>query len=296
MNRLFAITWILWPVKSWAQGDLLPFRHSPTASYVILNLARPDIHHVLTERTGDNYIGITSAKVEIYNILRPQPKQPGKPSTDTLLISLSILPLPDGQLVWKSIQADSLSKLPLLSIDALTKLANERIISYFHKGKPLNRVELSRDSIVPIVQRGNRYYLANTYVLTSFFIVRPHTIHSLNQADMATIDSNSPLFSADSLLNVASSQSGNKHAQLWAAVQTGNIIQSKSSGYYEFWSNPRPSSHANWLYYGMDRFLYKPGIGIVSGKYEAFFSERNQFIDNFLDIVSIDGKRIRAKR
>jgi hypothetical protein len=50
----------------------------------------------------------------------------------------------------------------------------------------------------------------------------------------------------------------------------------------------QPYSHPNLLHQGLSVFLYQPGIGIVSGKYEAYFAAYNQFIDDFLDIVTVD--------
>lgn len=277
---------------------------APLMRYVIIDSQEYNTHHIITRRSGDNYIGIKSTAVEIFNILSPHSfirpiriphKVSNERKADTTLVSISLLPHADKEINWIPIQLDSIAEGRLLPVSDLVNIAEKQLIAFQKNRNPLAKSTLCRDDIVPVVKRNGLYYRPIAYALTEFFLISPNTIHTYKQADMATIDIKSPVFPISTLLENASRASYNPHAQAWAAIRSGNLLQSKANGRYEFWSNPAPLSHATHLHYGTGNFLYQPGVGLVAGKYESYFSESGQFIDDFFDIVSIDGKLVKYK-
>jgi len=167
-------------------------------------------------------------------------------------------------------------------------------MAFEQAGRPPTRTLLSSQDFLPIVERQGKYYLPQATVLTSFLLLKPGAVHTVAQASLALIDVKSPVFATDDLLKEAVKRTGNPHAQLWVVLVAGNLLQGRNHGRYEFWSNVQPQSHPSLLHEGIGSFLYQPGIGIVSGKYQTYFSSYGQFVDDFLDIVSVDEKFSKA--
>jgi hypothetical protein len=301
MKNLF---WIIISICSATAARGQTNTTAPLIHYVVVDNQQYNTHHIITRRSGADYIEINSTSVEIFNILSPNNlikpirmshKVSSERKIDTILVSISLLPHAGKEINWIPIQLDSIAKGELLPVSDLVNMAERQLIAFQKNGNPLAKGTLCRGDIVPVVNRNGLYYRPIAYALTEFFLISPNTIHTYKQANMATIDIKSPVFPISTLLENASRASHNPHAQAWAAIMAGNLLQSKAHGRYEFWSNPAPSSHATPLHYGTGSFLYQPGVGLVSGKYESYFSESGQFIDDFFDIISIDGKLVKYK-
>ncbi|RYE24203.1 MAG: hypothetical protein EOP45_06080 [Sphingobacteriaceae bacterium] len=288
----FIFICLYYPLETYSQ---IANASSPVNRYVILDIKQKYIHHIITEQTGNDYNKTSSTIIEIFNILKSKNTANKTSNSDTLLISISALPTLNSFINWKHITLDSIPKNQIISPTDLAKECSNNLNKHFNNKNIIDRSLITYDNIIPIVNKGKYFYLPNSYNLTSYFLIKPHAVHTIEQADVAIIDITSPIFSTSSLLKKAIQSTGNPHAQLWASVSTGNLLQGKIHNRYEFWSNIRPQSHGSLLYYGMDKFLYQPGIGIVSGKYEAYFSSRGTFIDYFLDIMYIDDKKTEYK-
>jgi hypothetical protein len=286
MLRLLCILSVYWPLWTSAQT---PSSALPATKYLLLTDYKRAVHHVVTHRTGTEYINVSTATVEIFNILLPRPA-----SSDSLLITCSVLPSAEGQLRWSQVQLDSIPKTQLVSRTQLVQEAQQRLMAFEQAGRPPTRTLLSSQDFLPIVERQGKYYLPRATVLTSFLLLRPGAVHTIAQASLALIDVKSPVFATDNLLKEAVKRTGNPHTQLWVVLVAGNLLQGRNHGRYEFWSNVQPQSHPSLLHEGIGSFLYQPGIGIVSGKYQTYFSSSGQFIDDFLDIVSVDEKFSKA--
>jgi hypothetical protein len=286
MRKLLSLLSVCCPVWGWAQttSPELP-SELPAPKYLLLSDYKQAVHHVVTRRTSTQYIHITTATIEIFNILLPRPA-----SSDSLLTTCSVLPDVEGPLLWRQVLLDSIPKMQLISRTQLVQEAQQRLTAFEQAGRPPTRTLLGRLDLLPILEQQGKYYLPRATVLTSFLLVKPGVVHTIAQASLALIDVRSPVFATDDLLQAARKRTGNPHAQVWASLIAGNLLQGRNYGRYEFWSNVQPQSHQSLLHRGIGSFLYQPGIGIVSGKYEAYFSAHGSSIDDFLDIVSIDGK------
>jgi hypothetical protein len=286
MLRFLCLLSVCCPLWSSAQttSPALPSR-LPAPRYLLLTDYKQTVHHVVTRRTSTQYIHITTATVEIFNILLPRPA-----SSDSLLITCSVLPAAEGPLRWRQVLLDSIPTTQLVSRAQLVQEAQQRLTAFEQAGRPPTRTSLSSLDFLPVVEEQGKYYLPRATVLTSFLLLKPGAVQTVAQASLALIDVKSPVFATDDLLQAAIKQTGNPHAQLWAVLVAGNLLQGRNHGRYEFWSNVQPQSHQSLLHQGIGSFLYQPGIGIVSGKYKAYFSSHGQFIDDFLDIVSVDGR------
>jgi hypothetical protein len=281
--------WLLsmcYPLGSSAQTPLATLSAGvPAPKYLRLADYKQTVHQVVTRRTSTQYLHITAATVEIFNILLPRPA-----FSDSLLITCSVLPAAQGPLRWRQVSLDSIPETQLVSRVQLVQEAQQRLTAFEQAGRPPTRILLSSLDFLPLLEEQGKYYLPQATVLTSFLLVKPGAVHTIAQASLALIDVKSPVFATADLLKAARKRTGNPHAQLWAALVAGNLLQGRNYGRYEFWSNVQPQSHASLLHQGIGSFLYQPGIGIVSGKYEAYFSSYDSFIDDFLDIVSVDSK------
>jgi hypothetical protein len=280
MRRFLCLVGMCWPLWGAAQ----PRAVAPSRPQYLLLADYPHaVHHVVTQRTGTQYLHITPVTVEIFNLLLPRPA-----SADSLLITCSLLPDVLGPLQWRQVQLDSIPPSQLLSRAQLLREAQQRLMAFEQAGRPFSRTLLSSQDVLPLVKRENKYYLPRATVLTSFFLLKPGAVHTIAQASLALIDVKSPVFATDDLLQALIKRTGNSHAQLWAGVRAGNLLQGRQHGHYEFWSSVQPYSHPSLLHQVLVGFLYQPGIGIVSGKYEAYFAAYDQFVDDFLDIVTVD--------
>jgi hypothetical protein len=284
MRRLFGLVGICCPLWGSAQPASPALATALSApKYLLLTDYKQFVHHVVTRRMGTQYLAVAMVTVEIFNLLLPRPA-----SSDSLLITCSVLPPAQGQLRWRRVQLDSIPKTHLVSRAQLVHETAQRLTAFAQAGRPPTRTVLSSLDLLPLVERQGQYYLPEATVLTSFLLVKPGVVHTVAQASLALIDVKSPVFATDDLLKAAIKRTGNPHTQLWSVLVAGNLLQGRQHGRYEFWSNVQPQSHPSLLHQGIGSFLYQPGIGIVSGKYEAYFSSHGPFIDDFLDVVSVD--------
>jgi hypothetical protein len=290
MLRLFCLLGVCYPLWGSAQthAPALPIELG-APKYLLLADYKQAVHHVVTHRTGTEYLNVSAATVELFNFLLPRPV-----FSDSLLITCAVLPAADGQLRWRQVRLDSIPQTQLVSRAQLVREAQQRLAAFEQAGRPPTRTLLSSLDFLPLVERQGKYYLPRATVLTSFLLIKPGAVHTVAQASLALIDVKSPVFATDDLLKAAIKQTGNPHTQLRLVLVAGNLLQGRNHGRYEFWSNVQPQSHPSLLHQGIGSFLYQPGIGLVSGKYEAYFSSHGQFIDDFLDIVSVDERPSKA--
>lgn len=159
--------------------------------------------------------------------------------------------------------------------------------------RPVEHELIARDDLVPIIQRGCRYWVPSPYILTEYFTVAPQATEQFTASDLATINVRGKSFPKEDLLAQAR-KAANKPRLPLDAVQAGNILQRSRNGFCEFWSNLRRDvEHPAPLHGGSGSFLYKPGIGLVSGLYNDYFSMDARLVSRkFFDILSIDGKLV----
>jgi hypothetical protein len=261
----------------------------PRHLYVLMDNAPVAIHHVeaQAQRIVNKPDSAFPVNVEIYNILVPgnfvrqttYPELRGVLSGtgDTLLIALSVLPTNGGLIVWKPITLDTIPFGHILTIADVVHDGVRRIEEYRKAGKPLDCLITSRINLFPIIKREERYWVPDTEVFTQYFVVQPLSTKSLAQADFVTINIKSPLVSPDAPWRTI-------RALLPAEINyeytpyRGITLESIDKGVFAFWSSPFIGvSHPSRMHVGIGKFKYKPGIGIISGKYAQYFYNFNPF-------------------
>jgi len=273
--------------------------------YIVLDKADFPIHHVRTQRSGSSEIA--SAEVELYNLLFAQKSRQRLPPelsrqgsdkvllpTDTLLITLSVLSDEQGRIHWYPVRLDSIPAQQQLSFAALVRngyqllQANEKLLPT--PWVPSRSLPRRRD-IYPVVKRDGRYWTTDNYVLTEYFRVRVVPKAPLWASDNVTINYRSQVFSKEVIRARRLLEDG-----LEERLATRYVLGGKIKGAYAFWSRPFAASHAGLMDYGVGEFMYKPGIGLISGKYYVYFELGiNDQRNAFFDVLSIDGKPIERK-
>ena len=304
-SRIFGFAFLLLASHNAAQCQTLSAIDSasiwPRRVYVALDNVPFAIHQVQAQRTTQGANVASPVTVEIYNLLVPAAvaRQLAYPNSrgelfvtgDTLLVTISVLPNKDGAVVWKPISLDTISARYMLSMTDVIRDGGQRIKEYRKAGKPKDHLLTSRINLFPIVQRQGRYWTPDAYVLTQYFIVQPLLTKSLALTDYVTINTKSPIVPVDATWRTIRALLPSKGNYEYSTA-IGIVLEKTHQGMFEFWSRPQINvSHPGLRHFGIGSFEYKPGIGLVSGKYAQYFYELNplDFQMNF-DSVVIDGK------
>jgi hypothetical protein len=276
----------------------------PRHAYVVLNDSHFPIHHVFAQRTEKSASPMPSVSVEIYNLLVPaaivhQMSSVAKQSDsvfnlkDTLLISLSILPNNKGKISWIPIDMDTIPVNHLLSLTDVVRDGKRRVELYRLAGNPKDHLLTSRINLFPIVKLQGRFWTPSTYVLTEYFLIRSYVTKSLESADYVVINDKSPTVPFDAPWRDIRELLPKKGNYKYSTAM-GIVLSSKQRGIAEFWSRPEVNvSHPGLRHFGVGVFEYKPGIGLVSGKYAYYFHELNPLDSQiFFDHIVVDGKTV----
>jgi hypothetical protein len=199
MLRLFCLLGVCYPLWGSAQthAPALPIELG-APKYLLLADYKQAVHHVVTHRTGTEYLNVSAATVELFNFLLPRPV-----FSDSLLITCAVLPAADGQLRWRQVRLDSIPQTQLVSRAQLVREAQQRLAAFEQAGRPPTRTLLSSLDFLPLVERQGKHYLPRATVLTSFLLIKPGAVHTVAQASLALIDVKSPVFATDDLLKAA---------------------------------------------------------------------------------------------
>lgn len=233
--------------------------------------------------------------IEIFNIKAPMSKFKKTlydsffQKNDTLLITMTVLPFKDGRITWRRILIDSVNRQDIHKLYNIAAEGITRIKKYRQTGSPADHKIIIRDNLIPIIFSNNEYYIPEPYILTEYFHIVNKKENNSITSDLATINIHSRIISKDSILKQIRINSNKPRLQLSYAITAGNTLQAYRNGCYEFWSNPATVvSEPDPLHYGSGDFIYKPGIGILSGKYIGYFSESSKIAsDCFFKTTSI---------
>ena len=274
----------------------------PRHAYVLLNDSNFPIHHVLAQRTEKSKNTVSPLSVEIYNILVPaaiiyQMSSVARQSDtvfnlkDTLLITLSVLPNNKGKINWIPIDMDTIPVNHLLSLTDVVRDGKRRVEAYRLAGNPKDHLLTSRINLFPIVKRQGRFWTPSPYVLTEYFLIRSCVTKSLEGADYVVINDKSPLVPFDAPWRDIRELLPKKGNYEYSTAM-GIVLSNKQRGVAEFWSRPEVNvSHPGLRHFGIGFFEYKPGIGLMSGKYPYYFHELNPLDSQiFFDHIIVDGK------
>lgn len=247
-----------------------------------------------------------AASLEVFNVLVPGQQlrrliptaewQDGFQPHDTLLIAFSVLPYTDGTIAWEPIRLDTVPAARQLTLTQVVRQGYAQLSAYRQAGSPGLPSQLMDETLVPVLRRQGRYWVPRPYVLTSYFQVRPQPSQAYSKYDMATLNVLGRVFRMEQLLQDSIRRYGNPNMSI-DGIPAGNVLQGRNQEGYEFWHSPNIAySHAPRLHYGLGSFRYRPGIGLVSGSYQEYFSGAGQVVpDRLFDVVRIDGKPTKRK-
>lgn len=314
INRIWrswlCIGW-LWLLSPYAQGQAGTDRYFERDYNPPRYLMLPDsgylLHHVTGARKAEaapppyeaqGVPGPGAAVVEFYNLLLPGPQVlPSLPTgsvsavlgpTDTLLITFALLPFKNGTIAWERVALDTVRGFRY-TLPEFAREAHARIQAYRQAGSPGQAELLYRSDIRLIVRRNGEYWTPQPFVLTGYFVVKPQRNNTFTKFDLATINIRKKVFSKDKLMR----QHGEKYVYGLRKYAAGNVLTHKEKDEYDFWLSPSVvSSHPSSVNFGYSNFRYKPGIGIISGTFENYFTVLGIPSFRFFDVLTIDGRRV----
>ena len=287
--------------------------------YIVLRNASFPIHHIRAQALKSES-STKPVSLEIYNLLIPAttiqtlaPTVDADTSqdvvlvpSDTLLITLSVLPNIEGVIEWKPISLDTISAGRLLPLSIVVKEARRCLAANRKTNSPQDCQQTRSRNLLPIVWREGRYWtpksvivsdsfrdglparmqrewpqVPSPYVMMQCFLIRSYATCYLDRADYVTINIKSPTLSFDAPWRVVRTLLPPKVNYTYS-LGMGLVPEGVFEGVFEFWSRPRVSSGV---------FEYKPGIGLISGSYDDYFYDLNPVMPrlHFDDIV-LDGK------
>ncbi len=214
-------------------------------------------------------------------------------AADELLVTLAILPDPrTGQVTWVPIDLDSVATRQVswarVAADCYTRLFN-----FEAARNPKELYAHRRMDFQPVVKRGQQYFTPHYQVLTEYFVLRNYPAWYPTSGDNALINCLAhpftPLDYAAQQTAVGTSELRNQPVPFLRGELAGRLFlrQVVDQEYY-FWSMPFDVVHGGVAEHGVEEFRFRPGIGLVSGKYPSYFNLDGASDSNiFFDTISV---------
>ncbi|QKG51357.1 hypothetical protein [Hymenobacter sp. BRD67] len=273
-------------------------------SYILLESAKNRITYVRTQRTR---LG-KPEQVDIVNILADSTyflhssgedadsRLNGFYPTDKLLVTLAVLPDEQtGQVTWNLVNIDTLSSRARVPLEAVLRNGVEQLVAYKRQLPVLNMLTRRLDW-QPIIKRQGRYYTTPNQVLTEYFLVRRRPVWFPGTADNVTLNCGAQPFAPADFAALQKRLILTFPKLADRPFVAGEIIvrlhlASKAPALYTFWSIPLKvfDGPPAILYFGAVDLKFKPGIGVISGKYpDHFHMSYDNGYNTFFDTVSIE--------
>lgn len=277
-----------------------PVGHRFLRRYVVLDSVVGPVHRVRAHRG----VGSQGQQLEVFNVMVPPSlvqglaqdlSHPSRCAGDELLIAMAILPnLATGNITWQPIALDSLAASQRLLLSVLQKECVQQVYRYKERGSPPMYSESRRMDVVPIVYQQGRYWTVSNPVLTEYFLLRNKPAEPAEKSDYVTLNMSAPLFTkADfhrkAQLSTAHQTTNYAYLALRGQLTSKYFLNNKTGDTHEFWSLPPIISDGRFAYSGSGEILFKPHIGVLSGKYSDYFglSEENPR-NTFFTVIAID--------
>lgn len=241
------------------------------------------LHWVQTQRVSKGQ----SQQMELLNLLIPNkvvkahPPQ-GRSSQallrDELLIAIAILPDREtGRITWKPIRPDTLAAARRVSIARLLDDCYARVYAYEIQRTHLYNQLTRRTDVKPLIERDGQVWTTPNVVLTEYFLLRNRSTYWPTAGDNITINVQArPFTRADFRQAEQISTKGATGEGAFPAVEaelgTILLLEEQRNGIYTFWSQAPLIADGPLRDYGSVDIQFKPGVGLVSGKYNQYFS------------------------
>lgn len=215
---------------------------------------------------------------------------------ERLLVTMAVLPLPQsGQVRWVPIDLDSVAtrqvSWPTVANDCYTRLFNHKAVAV-----PGVRDEDQhrRMDFYPVIKRGTRYLTPAHQVLTDYFVVHPRPTWFPTLGDNVTINCLARPFAPDDLARLAAQRPtpvSPPHSPFAPQQELTDklLLRQVDGAVYTFWSMPHFASHGGVYESGAVEFQFQPTVGLVSGKYPAYFGlPATNSSETFFDVLQIE--------
>lgn len=207
---------------------------------------------------------------------------------DPVLIVLSVLSDSKGMIEWITVNPDTILTEKITSYELLHNIGGIKNVLCM-EGSRLSAAQntnmVRRNDIRPVIIKNGKYMTVKNYVLTECFIIKS-SLGNYNR--MNSINIKGTVYSKRETIEKMYYKQNT--LELKDKLLCKYILQGKIGDDYEFWSIPPMVIHGDFLYYGIGEFLYRPGIGIISGKNSNYYEiSSSDPRDSFFEVVSIDG-------
>ncbi|AMR28077.1 hypothetical protein A0257_13900 [Hymenobacter psoromatis] len=258
----------------------------PYYQYVEITNVGLSATHVQTKRVRQG----KSEFVDIINVLagndfflRQEPTFAGSSlsaprDTDQLLVTMAVLPdLATGQVTWVPLAPDSLAARHTASLTAVLHDCFTQLVAY-KAAQPYANALTRRLDLRPVIWRDGRRWTTRNVVLTEYFLVRRQPQWFIESSDNVTLNYQTRVFSRADLaalqrrLAVAFPTEADRPL-VAGELETKLLLERQDGLTYSFWST-RPGVfdlEPELVYFGVTELQFRPGIGMVSGKFPTYF-------------------------
>jgi hypothetical protein len=249
-------------------------------------------HVVETERPW----GTRTQQVSIVNLQLPLQRAPvglftlapELVASSTMLMTLVVLPNETtGLAQWQPIKPDTIAPSRRVTAAVFADTCFRRLARYHRTGGRFsedNAITRSAD-IKPIIYRDGRYWTPASYTLTEVFLICPVPFILPQEADNVTISIEAKpfpfaQFEQEWKLGQRFYTNG-RHPDVAQVLASKLFLEKQlADGTYEFYTAGTNIMDGGSYYTGADNFRYKPGIGLVSGKYSTHLNLGSQDVRN----------------
>ncbi|WP_151086598.1 hypothetical protein [Hymenobacter baengnokdamensis] len=207
--------------------------------------------------------------------------------------------LPDeqtGQVTWQAVDVDTINSRIKLPLEAVLQDGVTNLLAY---KRQLPRIIFltRRLGWQPVIKRNGRYWTTQNEVLTEYFLVRTQPLWFAAFADNVTLNCGAQPFSPADLVALQKRVAAafpNPATRPNVAFEVAGaklVLASSAQQVYTFWSIPVEVFDAapEILYTGAVELKFKPGVGVISGKYPKHFHMSNDNgYNTFFDTVSTE--------
>ena len=215
---------------------------------------------------------------------------------ERLLVTMAVLPRPaSGQVQWVPVDLDSIATRQVswqtVANDCYTRLFNYKAVAV-----PGGRDEDQhrRMDVYPVIKRGTQYLTPAHQVLTDYFVVHPRPTWFPTLADNVTINCLAQPFPPADLARLAAqppvpvAPPPSHFAPRWELTDK-LLLRQADGAVYTFWSMPHLASHGGVYESGAVEFQFQPTVGLVSGKYPAYFGlPATSSLEPFFTVLQIE--------
>lgn len=252
------------------------------------------LHWVQTQRVSKGQ----PQQLELLNLLVPrqvveaQPPQERSSEAlleDELLIAMAILPDKEtGRVTWEPVRPDTLAAVRRLSVARLLDDCYARVYAYEIQRTHLYNQLTRRTDVKPLVERDGQVWTTPNVVLTEYFLLRNRPTYWPTAGNNITINVQARPFTRADFRQAGQVSAKDSFPSVEAELGTSLLLEEVRNGIYTFWSLEPLIADGPLRDYGSVDIQFKPGVGLVSGKYNHYFGiPQNSAANTFFKVTRI---------